>query len=161
MLKGRVSKFDRTRIATVSSRLLEGVRVMRNSTTMLATIALGALLATGSATASIAGGGGDGGATFIRSRGDFRNHGGFGGGRSFGDHSFNRSNGSFAMHRGFGMRHRFNGDHRFYGRRHFGRFHGGDDLDDFFVPFFGLGQYGPYCGNYRSYGWGVHRYYCP
>jgi BA14K-like protein len=143
---------------------------MRNSTTILpttvlATIALGAVLVTGSATASFAGGGGGDGAIFIRG------HGGFGGGRSFGGHPFTMRHGNFGMHRGFEMRHSFNGDHRFYGRRHFGHFHGGDDLDDFFgfVPFFGPGQYGAYCGDYRSYdpasgtylGRSGYRYYCP
>jgi hypothetical protein len=160
---------------------------MRNSTTILATIALGAVLAIGSATASMArgGGGGFGGHPFTMS------HGGFGGGRSFGGHPFTMSHGgfgggrSFGGHpfmmshrgdRGFGMRHGFNGDHRFHGRRHFGRFHDRDDFDGFFgfAPFLGLGPYGydnaaGYCEYYRSYdpasgtylGRGGYRYYCP
>ncbi|WP_376706284.1 hypothetical protein RQ479_32305 (plasmid) [Mesorhizobium sp. ISC25] len=137
---------------------------MRKSKTILATVALGSMLVTGSATVSLAGGGGDGGAMFIRS------HGGFGGNRSFGGHPFARRRGGFGMHRGFGMHPGFNGDRRFYGRRHFDRFHGSDDLDNFFgfVPLLG-GEYGPYCGDYRSYGptggthlgRGWHRYYCP
>lgn len=132
---------------------------MRNSTTILATIALGAVLAIGSATASMARGG---------------NHGGFGGGHSFGGHSFTMNHGGFGGGRGFGMRHGFNGDHHFDGRRHFGRFRGRGDFDGFlgFAPFLGLGQYEAdpgYCENYRSYdpasgtylGRGGHRYYCP
>jgi hypothetical protein len=161
---------------------------MRNSTTILATVALGSVLAIGSATASMAGGGGggDGGTMFIRS------HGGFGGGRSFGGHPFTMSHRgfggvrSFGGHRfvmshggdrGFGMRHGFNGDHRFYGKRHFGRFRDRDDFDGFLglAPFLGPGwAYGydsaaGYCENYRSYdpasgtyrGRDGHRYYCP
>ncbi|UVK41545.1 BA14K family protein [Mesorhizobium sp. AR10] len=123
-----------------------------------------------------------------------RSHGGFGGGRSFGGHPFAMSHGgfgggrSFGSHpfvmshrggRGFDMRQGFNGNHRYHGRRHFGRFRDRDHADDFdgffgFAPFLGLGTYGydnaaGYCENYRSYdpasgtylGRSGHRYYCP
>ena len=150
---------------------------MRNSTTILATIALGAVVAIGSATASMARdgnhGGFGGGRSFSGSQFTM-NHGGFRGGRSLGGRPFTMSRGGFGMHRGFDMRHRFNGDHHFHGRRHFGRSGGRDDFDGFlgFAPFWGLGQYGAdpgYCENYRSYdpvsgtyiGRGGHRYYCP
>jgi hypothetical protein len=132
---------------------------MRTSTAILATAALGALVAVGSTTESMArgfhggGGGGFHGTPFIR-------HGGGFGGREF------------ARNGGFGMRHGFNRGYGFYGGRRFGRFH--DRGDDFLA--FGLGSlwgagqyyayndYGGYPGGYceRYIGrHGIVHYYCP
>ena len=96
---------------------------MKNSTAILATVALGAVLAVGAATASMARGGGGGGGHMGGGGGGghmggggsipfIMNHGGgsFGGGRSFGGHPFVMNHGGG---RGFGMRHGFNGDHGF------------------------------------------------
>ena len=153
---------------------------MKNATKILATVALGAVLAAGSATASMArGGGGHGGAPFAMNHGGgfggvhsfgghpfIMSHGGdrgFGSGRSFGGHPFVMSHGGdrgFGMRhglngdRGFAVRHAFNGDHRLDGRRHFGGFR--DDGEDFdgvfgFGPFWGPGQYWAYNGNAAGY----------
>ena len=140
---------------------------MKNATKILATVALGAVLAAGSATASMArggGGGGHGGAPFAMNHG-----GGFGGAHSFGARPFAMNHGG---DRGFGMRHDFNRDHRFDARRHFGRF--GDDDDNFaffgFGPFWGPGQYWAYNGYGAGYcdpatgtylGQDGLRHYCP
>ena len=133
---------------------------MRNSKTMLATIALGAALAIGSATMASAAGGHMGG-SFGSGHGSmttpfFLNHGG---GRSFAGHPFAMNNGGY---RGMGMRRGHNG----FDGRHNG-FHRRHDHDDF--AFLGLGPFwsDPYGAcDYdpveRAYLWrhGV-RYYCP
>ena len=129
---------------------------MRNSTAILATVALGAVVAVGSTTDSMARG---------------FHGGGFHGGGFHGRPFMMHRGGGFARNGGFGMRHGFNRGHGFYGRRHFGRFH--DRGDDFLA--FGLGSlwgsgqywayndYGGYPGGYceRYIRHGVVRYYCP
>jgi hypothetical protein len=135
---------------------------MRNSTAILATVALGAALAVGSATESMArgfhGGGFHGGG--FHGRPFVMRHGG-----GFGGRQFAMRNG------GFGMRHGFNRGHGFYGGRHFGRFRGDDDFLAFGLgSLWGPGQYwayndyggypGGYCERYIGRH-GVVRYYCP
>jgi hypothetical protein len=137
---------------------------MRKSTAILATVALGSVLAVSSATESMARGGGfHGGTPFIHRGGGF-------GGRAFGGRAFGGR--QFAMRNGgFGMRHGFNRGHGFYGGRHFGRFRGDDDFLAFGLgSLWGPGQYwaynaygghpGGYCERYIGRH-GVVRYYCP
>ena len=118
---------------------------MKNSTAILATIALGAALATGSATASMARGGMSG------HGGGMSDHGGsMGGGHTGGIPSImNQGNGSDGG-RSVG------GSRAFDHGRHFGGFRGRDDAN----AFFGSGpfcSYGPASGTYTGrYG----RHYC-
>ena len=137
---------------------------MRNSTAILATAALGAVLAVGSATELMARGFHGGGFRGAHGATPFIHHGGGFGGRAFGGRHFAMRNG------GFGMRHGFNRGHGFYGRRHFGRFRGDDDFFAFGLgSLWGPGQYwayndyggypGGYCERYVGRH-GVVRYYC-
>jgi hypothetical protein len=121
---------------------------MRNSTTILATIALGAALAVGSATASMARGGGMGGhGGGMTSHGDGAFSGGHGGGAPS---IMNRGNG-FDGGRSVG------GNHGFGHGRHFGGFRGHDDTNAF-LEFGPLCSYDPASGTYV----GHHglRHYC-
>lgn len=164
---------------------------MRNSTTTLATIALGVVLAIGSASASMARDAGGGG----HMGGGGHLGGGFGGDRGgdghmgptpfiinpgggFGGHPSAMSNGGS---RGMGMRRGLGGDHGFDGGHHFDGFRRRHDHDDS-DAFFGFGPFWPdqywayndngeaYCERlYRSYDpasgtyLGRHgvRYHCP
>ena len=97
---------------------------MTRSATILATIALGAMLATGTATVSMARGGGHGGGGhgggghIIRGGHGFGGHG-FGRGHAiggFGGHGFGGHHGVLGDNRGFGFRgHGFRGHHHFRG----------------------------------------------
>ena len=123
---------------------------MKNSTAILATIALGAALAVGSATASMARGGGMGG------------HGGSGmGGHDGGGFSGEHDGGGIPsiMNHGTGSYggRSVGGNHGFGHGRHYGRFRGRDDAHAFF-GFDPFCSYGPasrtYVGRYGL------RHYC-
>jgi BA14K-like protein len=115
---------------------------MKNSTTILATIALGAALAVGSATASMARGGGMGG----HGGGGMSSHGGgFGGGHggSGGPSLMNHESGSDGG-RSSG------GNHGFDHGRHFAGFRGHDDTNAF-LEVGPLCSYDPASGTYVGY----------
>lgn len=132
---------------------------MRNSTNILATIALGAVLAIGSASASMA-----------RDAGGGHMGGGHMGGGFGGDHGASAT--PFFMNRGggYGGGRSFGGYHGFGGGHHFGGFRGRHDRDGA-NAFFGFGPFWPdqywayddggaaYCK--RLLGRHGVRYYCP
>jgi hypothetical protein len=97
---------------------------MKRSTTVLATIALGAMLATGSATASMARGGGHGGHAAARIH---RGGHGFGHAARFHGRGFH----GFRGHRGWG------------GYGGYGGYYGGDYCG---YPYPGILGFVPYCG---------------
>ena len=128
---------------------------MRRSTAILATVALGAMLATGSATTSMArggGGGGHGGGGFGGGHAGFGGRGGFGGDGGFGGHGF--ASGGLGSHGIFSGTHVMGRDRLGTGprwRRGIGWF--GRD-DDYWGPF----SYCEFPGLYRY----TYPYeYCP
>jgi hypothetical protein len=166
----------------------QGAEVMKKTAAILATVTLGTVLALGSATVSMAHGGGGGhgggfGGGHGFGGGFGGGHGGFGGGHAFGGgHGFGGGFGpGFGGHplflnHGYGMSHGFVGPffRQGYGARRFGR----HDFGDFWWddPYWGTDAYwdygagGAYCARmYRTYdprtgtfvGRDGRRHYCP